>query len=42
MTPRVEFGKVEPTALQAIMALENYVRHSDIDRPTLEWNAYLL
>lgn len=36
MKSRVEFGKVEPAAMQAMMALEHYVRNSGIDKTILE------
>ena len=36
MTTRFEFGKAEPAALQAMMALENYVRRSGIEKTLLE------
>ena len=36
MITRVEFGKTEPAALQAMMGLETYVRNSDLDHSLLE------
>ena len=36
MQTRLEFGKVEPAAYQAMMGLENYVRKSGLDKTLLE------
>ena len=36
MSNRLEFGTVEPTALSAMMQLENYLHHSNLDRTLLE------
>ncbi|MEO0458160.1 MAG: carboxymuconolactone decarboxylase family protein [Cyanobacteria bacterium P01_A01_bin.114] len=36
MTARVEFGKVEPAAYQAIMSVEKYVRKSGLNKTLLE------
>lgn len=36
MTTRLEIGKVEPAAYQAMMGIENYVRKSGLDRILLE------
>lgn len=36
MNPRIDVGKVDPKAYQAMLGLETYVRQSGLERPLLE------
>ncbi len=36
MTPRIDYSKVSPAALQAVMGVERFVRNSSLERPLVE------